>query len=87
MSSTRRAVPKPSVLILCLFALSLAGCLTPGIPAPAQDPATYYRDRGDELLSQGKHTPFAFASSGFELPGRGHTTLVAGGVAFERTLA
>ncbi len=36
------------------------------------------------LLSQGKHTPFAFATSGFELPGRVRTTLVAGSVAFER---
>jgi dihydroorotase len=51
------------------------------------DPAARWAVRADALVSQGKHTPFAFASSGFELPGRVHTTLVAGGVAFERTLA
>jgi dihydroorotase len=36
------------------------------------------------LASQGKHTPFAFALSGFELPGRVRATLVAGTVAYER---
>jgi dihydroorotase len=36
------------------------------------------------LVSQGKHTPFAFETSGFELRGRVRLTLVAGGVAFER---
>jgi dihydroorotase len=51
------------------------------------DPAARWAVRADALVSQGKHTPFAFASSGFELPGRVRTTLVAGGVAFERTLA
>jgi dihydroorotase len=35
------------------------------------------------LTSQGKHTPFAFASSGFELPARVRCTLVAGHVAHE----
>jgi dihydroorotase len=35
------------------------------------------------LVSQGKHTPFAFAGSGLELPGRVRTTLVAGSVAYE----
>jgi dihydroorotase len=35
------------------------------------------------LVSQGKHTPFAFATSGFEMPGRVRTTLVAGSVAYE----
>jgi len=34
------------------------------------------------LASQGKHTPFAFASSGFELPARVRTTLVAGHIAY-----
>ncbi|MEO6278733.1 dihydroorotase [Roseateles sp.] len=34
------------------------------------------------LASQGKHTPFAFASSGFELPARVHCTLVAGHIAY-----
>jgi dihydroorotase len=35
------------------------------------------------LVSQGKHTPFAFEHSGFELPGRVRATLVAGTVAYE----
>ena len=30
------------------------------------------------LKSQGKHTPFAFSTSGIELPGRVRYTLVAG---------
>jgi dihydroorotase len=42
-----------------------------------------WRVGADTLVSQGKHTPFAFASSGFELPGRVRTTLVAGSVAYE----
>jgi dihydroorotase len=37
----------------------------------------------ERLASQGKHTPFAFASSGFELPARVRCTLVAGHIAFE----
>jgi dihydroorotase len=37
----------------------------------------------EALASQGKHTPFAFASSGFELPARVRATLVAGHVAYE----
>ena len=36
------------------------------------------------LVSQGKHTPFAFASTGMALPGRVRATLVAGTVAYER---
>ncbi len=48
------------------------------------DPAARWAVRADALLSQGKHTPFAFEVSGFELAGRVQTTLVAGGVAFER---
>ncbi|MBB2486602.1 dihydroorotase [Mitsuaria sp. WAJ17] len=36
-----------------------------------------------QLLSQGTHTPFAFEISGFELPGRVKTTLVAGTLAYE----
>ncbi len=48
------------------------------------DPAARWAVRADPLLSQGKHTPFAFEISGFELAGRVQTTLVAGGVAFER---
>jgi dihydroorotase len=35
------------------------------------------------LKSQGKHTPFAFETSGFELPGRVRLTVVAGHVAHE----
>ena len=37
----------------------------------------------ERLASQGKHTPFAFASSGFELPARVRCTLVAGHIAYE----
>jgi dihydroorotase len=47
------------------------------------DPAARWAVGPDTLLSQGKHTPFAFASSGFELVGRVRATLVAGSVAFE----
>ena len=39
------------------------------------------------LASQGKHTPFAFASTGMALPGRVRATLVAGTVAFEHKSA
>ncbi len=35
------------------------------------------------LASQGKHTPFSFASTGMALPGRVRATLVAGTVAYE----
>ncbi len=35
------------------------------------------------LRSQGKHTPFAFELSGFEMPGRVRMTWVAGAVAYE----
>jgi len=38
----------------------------------------------DALASQGKHTPFAFAHSQFELPGRVQATVVAGTLAYER---
>ena len=34
------------------------------------------------LKSQGKHTPFDFASTGTALPGRVRATLVAGTVAY-----
>jgi len=37
----------------------------------------------EALASQGKHTPFAFASSGFELPARVRCTLVAGHIAYD----
>ena len=39
----------------------------------------------DKLVSQGKHTPFAFDITGFELPGRVRYTVVAGHVAYEST--
>ena len=35
------------------------------------------------LASQGKHTPFAFERTGFELPARVRCTLVAGHIAYE----
>jgi dihydroorotase len=37
----------------------------------------------ERLLSQGKHTPFSFSSTGMRLPGRVRATLVAGTVAYE----
>ena len=48
------------------------------------DPNQRWPVRADALLSQGKHTPFAFEVSGFELAGRVRATLVAGRVAYER---
>lgn len=39
------------------------------------------------LVSQGKHTPFAYAISGFELPAQVRYTLVAGHLAFTATAA
>lgn len=48
------------------------------------DPAARWAVKPEALASQGKHTPFAFATSGFELAGRVQATLVAGQVAFER---
>jgi dihydroorotase len=47
------------------------------------DPAAEWVVTPDELVSQGKHTPFAFASTGMALPGRVRATLVAGTIAFE----
>ena len=48
------------------------------------DPAARWAVNAAALVSQGKHTPFAFEISGFELVGRVQTTVVAGGVAYER---
>jgi dihydroorotase len=48
------------------------------------DPRSRWQVGADTLVSQGKHTPFAFATCGIELPGRVRVTLVAGSVAFER---
>ena len=47
------------------------------------DPATTWVVTPAALLSQGKHTPFAFDATGFALPGRVRATLVAGTVAYE----
>lgn len=47
------------------------------------DPDARWQVGPGTLLSQGQHTPFAFATSGFELPGRVRVTLVAGSVAYE----
>jgi dihydroorotase len=47
------------------------------------DPADEWRVEPERLVSQGKHTPFAFASTGMALPGRVRATLVAGTVAYE----
>jgi dihydroorotase len=47
------------------------------------DPQARWRVGPDTLVSQGKHTPFAWAARGVELVGRVRATLVAGGVAFE----
>jgi dihydroorotase len=45
------------------------------------DPAARWAVRPADLLSQGRHTPFAFDTSAIELPGRVRCTLVAGQVA------
>lgn len=47
------------------------------------DAAASWAVTPDRLASQGKHTPFEFSRSGFELPARVRCTLVAGHVAFE----
>jgi dihydroorotase len=47
------------------------------------DPAAEWAVAPERLASQGKHTPFAFASTGMALPGRVRATLVAGTVAYE----
>ncbi len=47
------------------------------------DPAAEWAVEPGVLASQGKHTPFSFASTGMALPGRVRATLVAGTVAFE----
>ena len=46
------------------------------------DPAASWSVTPERLVSQGKHTPFAFAISGFELPAQVRYTLVAGHLAF-----
>jgi dihydroorotase len=47
------------------------------------DPEADWKVVPEQLLSQGKHTPFAFESTGMALPGRVRYTLVAGNLAFE----
>ncbi|MEJ6007863.1 dihydroorotase [Paucibacter sp. AS339] len=47
------------------------------------DPNASWSVTPEALSSQGKHTPFAFEISGFELPASVRYTLVAGHVAFE----
>lgn len=47
------------------------------------DPAAEWRVAPEVLASQGKHTPFSFASTGMAMPGRVRATLVAGTVAYE----
>ena len=51
------------------------------------DPADEWTVSPAVLASQGKHTPFSFASTGMALPGRVRATLVAGTLAFERSAA
>ena len=46
------------------------------------DPATRWALQPARLLSQGRHTPFAFETTGMELPGRVRFTLVAGQLAY-----
>ena len=47
------------------------------------DPAARWTVTPSALKSQGKHTPFAFNTSGAELPGRVRCTLVAGQIVHE----
>ena len=49
------------------------------------DPLANWAVEPGRLTSQGKHTPFAFASTGMALPGRVTSTLVAGVLAYEAT--
>ena len=51
------------------------------------DPQAEWTVVPGSLLSQGKHTPFAFASTGMALPGRVRATLVAGTLAYEAAVA
>ena len=64
---------------------SSAGRLLPGGVADicVFDPAIEWPVVPNQLLSQGKHTPFAFASTGMALPGRVRYTMVAGNWAYE----
>ena len=46
------------------------------------DAESHWSVTADKLQSQGKHTPFAFEITGFELPARVRHTLVAGTIAY-----
>lgn len=65
--------------------LSSAGRLVPGGVADVClfDPEVSWRVTPSTLLSQGKHTPFAFDITGFEMPGRAVKTWVAGTLVHE----
>jgi dihydroorotase len=47
------------------------------------DPELQWAVSPQQLVSQGKHTPFAFEATGMQLPGRVRATLVAGTVAYQ----
>lgn len=49
------------------------------------DPGAHWPVHPQALRSQGRHTPFSFVHSGFELPGRVRATIVAGSLAYEDT--
>ena len=68
---------------------SSAGRLTVGGVADicVFDPSMVWRVSPEALVSQGRHTPFAFESTGMALPGRVRATLVAGTLAFEAALS
>ncbi len=51
------------------------------------DPAARWTVQPSQLLSQGRHTPFAFEASAIELPGRVRHTLVAGHLAYSAETA
>jgi dihydroorotase len=48
------------------------------------DPDAEWAATSDALVSQGRHTPFAFGHTGMALPGRVQATVVAGVLAHER---
>ncbi|MDZ7813166.1 MAG: dihydroorotase [Ideonella sp.] len=62
-----------------------AGRLTEGGVADVCvfDPVAVWQVTPAALRSQGKHTPFDFSVTGTALPGKVHTTLVAGSVAYQ----
>lgn len=64
---------------------SSAGRLLPGGVADVCvfDPHVEWPVIPAQLRSQGKHTPFAFASTGMAMPGQVRYTLVAGNLAYE----